>query len=310
MQNSRSGYQNPNYGDPNQFSIDIDLNQHLSTVESFEVSYTDIKLKVEKVCIVDQLYLSKLYSFDFSSNTSPIYEELQLIDKLKSHARPENCFLNSVSYFIQPNLIKIRAEISQSSLQDLIQESILIDEPRKIIWIDSLLLSFACLVDWGIYHSDINPTNILVTPELNLKLNYFLPEEIERKLKSPFIEGQRITGSKVYLPPELLELSYIGVDYCQFSAEKAEVFSLGLCIYELFTYESSVGLNIPMYQEALNEILAGISNVKVRKLLTFMLKHDPYERPTFRECLAIFEVNTLQHIDDQPENILSGSTEP
>ena len=289
--------------DSNQISMAFDVNKDISTKESYEISYTEINLKVQKVFADGHLYLVKYYSFAPSTDVSPIIQEIKLIEKLKSSAIPENCFLSNITYVQESDSIKITTEIYQNCIQEFVSRKIYMADPLKIAGVEALLRSFAFMVDLNICYSDISSTNILITPDSHLKLNYFIPDEIERKFNTPFIEGQRITGSKAYLSPDLLELSYRGVDFCQFNPEKAQVYSLGLCIYELFANEESIGLNIPSNSERLNEKIASLPNEKVRKLLGFMLNPDSYSRPTFRECLAIFEVNTLQQIDDIPRNL-------
>ena len=80
-----------------------------------------------------------------------------------------------------------------------------------------------------------------------------------------------------------------------YNFEKADVFSLGMTIYQMITMEDIIGLNVNN-----NRLLNNVSKLRaskwVKSLLTGMLHRDYNERFSFKDCLGCLDDNLIPEI--------------
>ena len=155
-------------------------------------------------------------------------------------------------------------------------------------WIISLVTSFTTLGTIKITHGDIKPHNILVTNDLELKIidfgNSKLGQEVEATISQT--GTYLIQGTRGYMAPELEEMLARGKKKGAFNPGKADVFSLGMTILQIITYEDLTTLNMKQNSSQLLGKVAGL-NVDnwVKNMLTGMLAPEWGGRLSFNECL-------------------------
>lgn len=90
--------------------------------------------------------------------------------------------------------------------------------------------------DKGIVHRDIKPENIMIDTEGNVKIADFgLAKLLDKKAESPMLtKANQVMGTMHYMAPEQLERP-LDVDH------RADIYSLGVVIYELLTGELPLG---------------------------------------------------------------------
>ena len=272
-----------------QFAIDNFQNTIKERIVLSKFDANDFSLEINKIIFSDySQMIEKIYTIQPNSNRrNIILEECQNLSILKSKQDNSNCFLSKIYMQEYETQIIIYVENYECTIKRLLYSNKLpIVDDVKLKWIKSLLSSFIVTTNLNIHYSNINTENILVTLDWELKLKNFVPCEIESKMLDLNDSGKRIYGGNLFLAPELLEAFNSGMMFIEYDQEKACVFSLGLCIYELFTSRSSVGFN-QLCEEQLKESL-NIPNKQVMNLLTYMLELNPIKRPTFQQCYKIF----------------------
>ena len=252
--------------------------QHLQTIYS-----ENLKLDIEKIISLDKSkMITKTYTFypGFCKQDC-IDREYEFLKYLQSKANEFNCFLSKINFESNGDLEKkLSIEVYDETIKDIRKNKIHIDKNIKYQGVKALLLSFVELTNYGCYNANVSTESIYVDPSRHLKLKHFIPVgyDIDAQNRS----GTNIYGGKQFMAPELIELSN-NPDCRNYDQEKACVFSLGLCIYEFFTYEDSIGLNL-LIKEALSNKLNSCSSRNIRDLLDHMLEPDPQKRLTFKEC--------------------------
>lgn len=152
---------------------------------------------------------------------------------------------------------------------------------QKIDIIRQISLALCSIHEAGILHRDIKPGNILVEETNNVKITDF---GISSLMKTGYAVTDNLKGSPAYMSPESFNPSE-KVD--QF----ADIFSLGILSYELFT-----GIR-PFYGESLAGMMKSIKNDKpakpkmiiseipedVQNIIAAMLQKAPRLRPSAEE---------------------------
>lgn len=155
-------------------------------------------------------------------------------------------------------------------------------EPEHITTIARLVAEAASALahahSRGVVHRDVKPSNLLLTPELQLKLVDFgiaRDESLGSMTKS-----DQLIGSAPYMSPEQARILHTGVDH------RTDVYSLGVVLYELLT------LRRPYTGSTSHEVLLRLSsheptplsrlNERVPRDLALICQHAMSKRPEDR----------------------------
>jgi serine/threonine protein kinase len=141
-----------------------------------------------------------------------------------------------------------------------------------------------------VIHRDIKPSNAMVTVEGDVKVLDFGTARAsfeEREAKTQALAF----GSAAYMSPERL----MGED----DTTSADIFSLGVTLYELLTLDSfgKIQIRPEKFEQTLQERIAGIDLSQmddeqadhVRETLSLMLAYDQNQRPTAAEVCELME---------------------
>ena len=153
-----------------------------------------------------------------------------------------------------------------------------------------LLISFATMQSFDIFHRDIKPQNLVVDDKWNIKIIDFSISTI-LKLGSSTIAEYSVQGTPDFAAPELKTLLMNKIITGEeiravYDIGKADVYSLGLTLLQVITLGDVDGFNNEEMQPRVNEIISRL-NGWISRLLGKMLKFNPVERPTFANALAM-----------------------
>jgi serine/threonine protein kinase len=209
-----------------------------------------------------------------------------------SHAKSLQGHPNILRYdsFIQfgPYISFLMEYLPGGTLEMYLRNNRLFPDPvsgveNEILWYFFVdLLNGLCYVHFmNMVHLDIKPSNILLAPRQGkdipiLKIGDFgLSRIIGNTSKEENINIKK--GDGKYLAPELLSSSSI-------ITSVADIFSLGICIYEMATHVEPSDIlwqNITSASPGLFDTLSS----DLRPILSRMLSVDPSVRISARECL-------------------------
>ena len=176
-------------------------------------------------------------------------------------------------------------------------------EPRVVTFQEALEFThdiadgLAAIHKMSFVHLDLKPENIFLTESHRLKIGDLGLAQSLNNDKSGKIEG--VAGTSVYMAPEVFAR--------QGAHEKADVWALGVIMYEMFHGESlarqrrSFGLEAHGQKDQWHaEILFSHSTLtvfgKLAELAVAMLHVDPLQRPSIADCL---KVTTALQISDR-----------
>ncbi|OMJ89917.1 hypothetical protein SteCoe_7805 [Stentor coeruleus] len=230
--------------------------------------------------------LKKLYNFEnLEENLQIILKEIELNNKLKSNASPDNCFLSYFESQIFDQSVILSYEYYTQTLFTYISNNQTIPLKILIKGTENLLNSLQSLKSLNYYHGNITPNAIMITPNQSFKLKCFVPCELEKQLLNISFQGYVINGSRAYLAPELLDKLENGIEFGEFEKDKADVFSVGLCIFHAVTLKPIFGKNYKEKNKALlNDVETLIEDHGLKGLLKNMLCLCE-NRYSFTECL-------------------------
>jgi len=220
-----------------------------------------------------------------------------------SHAKSLQGHPNILRYdsFIQfgPYISFLMEYLPGGTLEMYLRNNRLFPDPlsgveNEILWYFFVdLLNGLCYMHYiNMVHLDIKPSNILLAPRQGkdiptLKIGDFgLSRIIGNDSKEENINIKK--GDGKYLAPELLQPSALITPY-------ADIFSLGICIYEMATHVEPSNIlwqNIISNSPGLFDSLSS----DLRPLLIRMLSIDPHLRISARDCLETNErLHSLFH---------------
>jgi serine/threonine protein kinase len=171
----------------------------------------------------------------------------------------------------------------------------LIDPNTIEVWMVQLIESLSWLSNCRIFHRNIKPHNILLSSDSKIKLIDFRfsteCDTIESSMLPTVLNP--IQGPEGYLAPELVEAISNGETVAKYKIGKADIYSLGLSLLQIFTLEKITGLNLPgNYPSILQKINKIKANDWVKNLLSKMLLEDRKERLSFCKCLELIPYGT------------------
>lgn len=221
-----------------------------------------------------------------------VEEEIKILTIVSNRASPKNCFLKFYWVHRQEDSIYLYMEAGEANLMATItrwrDKKYFPDIKLLEEWIVSLIDSFVELSYIGIYHQDIKPHNIVVTNDNKLKIIDFSVSKIYEQIEvtSCPTRGEAIQGTNGYMAPEIEEMNARGQHRGNFKPGKADVFSLGMTILQLMTYEQLATLNIAKENQKLMELVETVRGPNwIKVLLRNMLHVNRKIRPSFHKCL-------------------------
>lgn len=206
--------------------------------------------------------------------------EIQAFSKeLHFYKTLERCPYVLQIFYSDEASMTLHLEFYEHSLQDFIDEEkyfnvIFEDISKKFIF--RLISAFAYIENQGLVHGCIKPGHIMVNKKL-------VPKIVDFSTMVLYEPGQiyDITGDENFKATELIgKRNSSGVDLF-----KAEVFSLGLLIFQLFAGYSIEGFNRPSKRDMLDQCLASFPIPTIKNLLVDMLDPDPNNRPYFSNII-------------------------
>ena len=206
-------------------------------------------------------------------------------------ANKDNCFIQFLGEEAGEKSIILFMEAHKSNLMELIiywkSINFRLEQDTLDKWIISLVHSFAGLDNLKITHGDIKPHNIIVTDDWELKIIDFgisnMRQEIDETID--LAATYLIQGSRGYMAPELEEMLASGIKRGNYMQEKANVFSLGMTILQIITYEDLSSLNMKQYNRQLLDKVAYLQVSQwIKHMLTGMLAPDSAHRLSFNQC--------------------------
>ena len=236
----------------------------------------------------------KEYTAKKDINDLEVYmSQITILETLSDRACEENCFLKYYGSWTVENKLYLTMEYVDHSLMSVITEYKKLnyhigDDDLKVI-IYKLISSFAQMEVMRIYHKDINPHNLLVAENFEIKMIDFSISEVKESMEftSSITGMHRVQGTKGYMAPELQECVDIGISTAKFDLEKADVFSLGMTILQLLLLEDLFTMNRKENNHRLLERVNSIHIEWLKSLLHSMLELDYHERKSFRKLLAL-----------------------
>jgi serine/threonine protein kinase len=257
-------------------------------IYSSPTNTTETEVKVYKAILELNNFLAIKVIKGYESRNS--LSELKI---LKDLSGKKQCFLQILGDHILEKSLYIITEYIENTLEKEIEKRkpqnnpFSNDETDEIII--KLLEGFALMQSKKIYHRDIKPQNILIENR-NIKIIDFSVSLILDP-ESNTINQYTPQGSPDYVAPEikdaLMERIYdkdkqVIIEY---DIEKADVFSLGLMIFQIITLQDIVGLNSYGCEENRTKLVQEIEGWK-KNLLAGMLCGNPNERLTLKNALS------------------------
>ncbi|SFV57338.1 Serine/threonine protein kinase PrkC, regulator of stationary phase [hydrothermal vent metagenome] len=163
-----------------------------------------------------------------------------------------------------------------------------IDKQMKRNMANSLYKALVHIHSRGIIHADINPTNIMISPDGNAKIfDFGISQNIALK-KQFSLEYKKINAyNPIYTAPEVVKGSL--------PSSKTDFFSLACVLYELYANE------LPFKKSSYELLKAPVSIKQLSKLPFFQrywfkkaLSYDPEKRPK-KPPLSIVFLSYLKH---------------
>lgn len=151
------------------------------------------------------------------------------------------------------------------------------DTLRKIV-VDLLMVLYYLHKECQIIHRDLNPSNIMIDFECNIKVTDF---GLSKELTDRLTKEKIFEGTLAYSPPETIENT--GSD------EKVDIWSLGCIVYELVTFKQAFSHSNPL---ALAKAVTSLDleplppGAPYRSLVSLCLTLSPEERPDSRDLLC------------------------
>ena len=144
-----------------------------------------------------------------------------------------------------------------------------------------------------IHHMDIKPDNIYFNHDQKVLIGDFNVSSIEliRDITQT-IGLQQIKGTWAYMAPEVVDAFNTGKE--KFKRSKADVFSLGVTILQMYTLDPRT-FNEPDLKQQMYQKVAEIQFEWLRNLVQSCLIEDYNLRPTFKDLLKFLPRATINN---------------
>lgn len=249
------------------------------------------------------LIAKKTYNLYNPEDYKNIENEIKILTVLSNRAKPDNGFIKfygSEMEIINQEEIKVSLymEAHKTSLIEKITElkakNQFLDKEVIENAVRTLIQSFNEMQILGIYHRDIKPHNILFTDDSRVKIiDFSVSETLRNEDCYTMMTGvATIQGTQGYMAPEIEDCFSVDRKSGRFRPGRADVFSLGLTIFQMISLKATYGLNSSEQNQRLLDLVNDL-NVEewIKILLSRMLISDYHERASFRECLKYLYIS-------------------
>ena len=221
-----------------------------------------------------------------------IKNEVDILETLSAKSAQSTCFIKCYGSHWEQDKIYIAMEYFKDTLMAKISEmrnnKQIFTEAHMIYYARELISAHALMEQLGIYHQDIKPQNILFTPNNLLKIIDF-SVSVSKSYDEVTLAATGlhfIQGTQGYMAPELqahaLTENRTKIIY---SRPKADVFSLGLVLLQMFTLEELHTLNMKENNHLLMNKIEKLPFTWFQTLLKNMLQVDYKIRVSFKSAL-------------------------
>ncbi|OMJ93961.1 hypothetical protein SteCoe_3023 [Stentor coeruleus] len=241
------------------------------------------------------VYVKMYMPLDSNEDVSVIYNEVKYYQLLSSKTNENFGFLKFYGIFLEAERIFLVMEYQKYNLMDYITTMQMkkerVDDNLYTTIALKLLSTFAEMAALGIHHGNMLPHNMLIDEWLNIKIFDLSCSviKVEKYLCSSDCERHALQDRNGYSAPEFN--SNIIKNKTKLSIEKADVFSVGMILYQLYTLKHTGNLNQVQTNPFLIQEVKKIRYLHISKLLQNMLNADPEKREKFCNLLAYIDNN-------------------
>lgn len=198
------------------------------------------------------------------------------------------------------NFLIIMEFAGARNLQHIIDDDVeILGRTRCLSFTHDISRALDYLHEQKIVHLDLKPANVIVSAQDSCKLGDFgccqsiSPAENEEELLPPSPTRSYLTGTFPYRAPELLR--------GEFPSVKADIYSLGICLWQMLTREQPYGLEshfvvifgvVAHHLRPSLEKLPASNDDAMRssiELMKSLWQASPAERPSAKEVLRIVQ---------------------
>lgn len=234
--------------------------------------------------------VKKIVASDNLKDLEKFEKEVQIMREFSGKGE---CFLKFYGSFKLENALYILMEFVSDNMMDRLLKTGF-DEIVQNEIAKKLINGFAYMATKRVYHRDIKPHNILITPENIPKIIDFGITVFENNpdmTTSAQTNKKFIQGTEGYMSIEqrkAYDNFYAGVAINKYNLQKSDVYSLGLTFLQMVTKNDMSKYEKAENYQMLTKEIEGISSGRMKVLLKKMLELNPDKRPTFSELLSEF----------------------
>ena len=250
------------------------------------------------------------YSFEHELRIAKIASELnnpniiQLIGHGSGTLVAEGKVYNNANYMILEYC-------NRGNLDDYIKKGRFIEKHAKYIF-KKILLGVQALHGAGYCHRNLKPRNILLDNKFNPKISNFI-------IAAQFLQNNQIiplnaiVGTPIYMSPQMLENE-------SYSGEKADIYSLGITLFNIVTGKFGLKSSIPHidpyykhiilenFNEYWSNLPVEITNInysdEFKDLYIKMICYNENNRPNIDQILNHHWFDEISNLDNEQLNQL------
>lgn len=240
----------------------------------FRYIYNQIDIYLNEFSHLDSIFNIKYILNPTNELKDSFKSEIKTLKLIRRHLKGSSSLPQLISYSIQENIIFMSFDSHPTNLYsyllDLKSSNSLISHFTLLKWAKSLIKSFYFLENHQIIHGNLNPQNLFINSDFELKLYNF----------SNPIHYQNFYSNTTF---PCLPSYYLNPDHIN-QTSKEDVFALGLILLQALILED---LSIYISSElSLKAKLSSIQDAPLLELLSHMLEFDPSSRPTFSKLFS------------------------